>query len=318
MKRLALVAVITVVTIVTAISSSINSQPAASDAGGYRWVKALDTGKPGWPRWIKPVAGPEGKLWMIAADGAWSTSDGVAWTMNRHNVAESVLPGVAQAFFAGKLWLMGGMKNWAEFTNRVSYSTDGTTWTVANAPWGPRRNAMTVVFEGKLWLLGGQISTGKLDQTPAASYHDVWNTSDGLNWTNVTSHAPWTGANAVVFDNRIWVFGNGESWSSANGRDWTRAAHDVAALRRGGNGCTVFDGKIWIYGGLPGKTPANDVWNSTDGIRWNLVAEHAPWFPRGAEYSIAFNEKLWIFGGKTGTHYKQADDIWFMSKTHTN
>ena len=63
-----------------------------------------------------------------------------------------------------------------------------------------------------------------------------------------------------------------------------------------------------------GASAANDVWNSDDGIRWNLVAKHAPWFPRTAQYSIAFNEKLWIFGGKTGTHYKQADDIWYMSK----
>ena len=315
MKRLVGVIVITsaAILIATQLRASINSQPVVA---GYDWVKAVDTGKPGWPRWIKPMVGSGGKLWMIAADGAWSSSNAAKWVRNEHNISSATLPGVSPASFDNKLWLMGGMKNWADFTNGVSFSNDGIHWTVAtpNAPWGRRRNAMTAVFAGKLWLLGGQISSGRVDQTPTSEYHDVWNTTDGINWTRVTENAPWSLGTAVVFRNRIWIFGNGEAWNSFDGRVWVRAAKDVAALRRGSNGCTVFDGKVWIYGGVPQTRAVNDVWNSADGIQWNLVSDHAPWFPRGAEYSVAFNDKLWIFGGKTGTHYEQADDIWYMSK----
>src|SRR5262245_7604682 len=248
MKRFAGVAVIisAAILIASQLNASINSQP---NSVVYQWVKAVDTGKPGWPRWIKPVVGLEEKLWMIAADGAWSSKDGATWVRKDHNVAEAVLPGVSQAFFDNKLWLMGGMKNWAEFTNSVSYSNDGANWTVAttNAPWGARRNAMTLVFAGKLWLLGGQISSGKIDQTPTDAYHDVWNTNDGMNWTRVADSAPWNGETAVVFRNRIWIFGNGEAWNSFDGRVWTRVARDVAALRRGGNGCAVYDDQLWIF-----------------------------------------------------------------------
>lgn len=30
--------------------------------------------------------------------------------------------------------------------------------------------------------------------------------------------------------------------------------------------------------------------------------------------SVAYRDKLWIFGVKTGVDYKQADDIWYMTK----
>jgi hypothetical protein len=317
LKRITGVAVFSSLAVFLAVQlgHSLVSRAAKSNQG-YRWVRAVETGKPGWPRWVNPVVGPEGKLWMIAADGAWSSSDGVNWAVAGHNATAASRYGVASAFFDKKLWLMGGMKNWAEFTNEVSCSTDGTRWTTVNpsAQWGPRRNAMTVVFAGKLWLLGGQVSSGKRDQTPTSEYHDVWNTTDGVTWHEVTKNAPWRTGEAVVFNNRIWIVGNGEAWSSLDGLVWMRVSQNVAALRRGGNGCTVFDGKIWIYGGVPDQKAVNDVWNSADGVEWNLVTEHAPWFPRGAGYSVAYRDKLWIFGGKTGVDYKQADDIWYMTK----
>jgi N-acetylneuraminic acid mutarotase len=56
---------------------------------------------------------------------------------------------------------------------------------------------------------------------------DVWSSSDGTNWTQVASAAPWssrTGHAVVVLDGQMWVLGGSDFssyfkdvWSSQNG-----------------------------------------------------------------------------------------------------
>ncbi len=89
----------------------------------------------------------------------------------------------------------------------VWYSTDGINWTQAtgSAPWQIRSNHVTVVFDGKMWLLGGWQG----DATAGGgTKNDVWYSTDGANWTQVTSSAPWgrrTSHSAVVHDGKIWI-----------------------------------------------------------------------------------------------------------------
>lgn len=111
---------------------------------------------------------------------------------------------------------------------------------------------------------------------------DVWKSANGKDWTLITNEAAWKKRydyGALVYDNKIWVFG---------GRD-TSSNHNAAAK--------------------------NDVWFSDNGITWNKQTEHALWTVRSGVTSIVFKNKLWIFSGKhTGGKHNWKGDIWTMRK----
>jgi hypothetical protein len=61
------------------------------------------------------------------------------------------------------------------------------------------------VADDKIWLAGGM--TGPSDEDMV---NDVWCTSDGANWTQVTAGAPFEGRSdftLTLFDNKLWVIG---------------------------------------------------------------------------------------------------------------
>lgn len=286
----------------------------AQTTGGYQWIRAVKPGLKTWARWVLPVT-DNNKLLMIAEDATWSSTDGVKWTTTKNNAAEAVRPGASQIFFKGKFWLMGGMNNWAEFTNQIWSSSDAVQWTMVaeHAPWPARRNALVVEFDNKLWLFGGWESSGKKDVTPTMFYRDMWQSRDGIQWTQISSNMPASNEQVLIFQNQIWLLGKDGVWTTTDGKAWRQTATGKPFSDRGSFGAEVFDGKMWIFGGMGTTKTTNEVWFSQDGTTWQ-EAEHAPWFPRGGEYSTVFDGKLWIYGGKTGTTYDQADDVWFMTR----
>jgi len=99
-----------------------------------------------------------------------------------------------------KAWLLGGW-NSAErthftstgapgccTTNEVWKSSDGINWQLAkpNTPdgWESRHMAGWVVFAGRMWVIGGDDNSGHY-QT------DIWNSADGVHWTQVAASVPW-------------------------------------------------------------------------------------------------------------------------------
>ena len=287
----------------------------AHSTSDYQWIRAVNSGVKTWPRWVVPIATNDNKLRMIAEDATWSSTDGIKWTTVKNNAAHAVRPGASQIFFKGKFWLMGGMNNWAEFTNEIWSSTNAVAWTsvAEHAPWAARRNALIVEFDDKLWLFGGAESSGKKDVTPTRSFSDVWQSSDGVEWKQISSNMPASGEQILVFQNQIWLLGKDGAWTTNDGKTFRKTATGRPFSDRRGFGAVVYDGKMWIFGGIGPEKTTNEVWSSHDGNTWQQ-AEHAPWFPRGAAYSTVFNGKLWIYGGKTGTTYDQADDVWVMSR----
>jgi len=287
----------------------------AHTAGGYQWVRAVNPGVKTWPRWVIPIATEDNKVRMIAEDATWTSTDGIKWTTIKNNAAQAVGPGASQIFFNGQFWLMGGMNNWAEFTNEIWSSPNAVEWTrvAEHAPWPARRNSLVVVFNNKLWLFGGAESSGKKDVTPTRFYRDVWQSGDGVEWKHVSSNMPDSDEQILIFQNQMWLLGKDGAWSTTDGKTWRQTATGRAFSNRRAYGAVVYDGKMWIFGGIGSEKTTNEVWSSHDGVAWQ-EAERAPWFPRGAAYSTVFNGKLWLYGGKTGTTYEQADDVWFMSR----
>ena len=77
----------------------------------------------------------------------------------------------------------------ADLRDDIWSSADGRTWRLetAHAGWSPRAYHQAVVHGGRIYVLGGG------NYTPA--YHarnDVWSSTDGVNWTQVTASAGWS------------------------------------------------------------------------------------------------------------------------------
>lgn len=296
-------------------------------AADYPWVMSLPPGtgrfpevcgEGQWPMAIVPLVALEGKLWMVAQKNVWSSRDGIRFTAQpKTDWGERY--GEAYVFFKNKIWMLGGMRAWDDFTNDVWYSSDARQWKQAtpSAAWCPRRSHGAVVFNNRIWVLGGAVSTGQPDQVPSRFLNDVWCTADGDSWTQVTEDAPWSprdGHVSLVFDDKMWVIGGGgkrDVWNSANGRNWTRATGQAEWGQREGNGGVAFDGRLWIFGGRG----LNDVWHSQDGTHWQPATAHTPWGPRTTVHSVVFADKLWIYSGKTGRQDSWAGDVWSMVRT---
>ena len=226
--------------------------------------------------------------------------------------------------FAGKMWIIGGN------SGDVWYTSDGDNWTEAlhKAPWGNRMHHTSVVFDNKMWVIGGQDRDKNWH-----SLNDVWCSSDGTNWKQVTHSAKWAPRHyhtSVVFDNKMWVIGGSYSptddgcyddvWYSTDGSKWIRAGKNTPWLYRSQHTTIVFDSKMWVIGGRirdesfrnvnyhpyspDGET---DVWYSGDGVNWKQ-ANFAPWNQRLGHTAVVYDNKIWVMGGYNWTYQ---NDVWY-------
>lgn len=221
-----------------------------------------------------------GRMWMLGGSGwstysdVWSTDDGVNWTLEASAASWSERTGHAATVFDGRMWVLGGWRGAPvhAFYNDVWSSPDGVNWTLEtiSAPWSPRAGLATAAFDNKLWVFGG------IDDFSGASaaFSDVWSTTDGINWTQEATAAPWgarMGLCAQVYNGRIHVFG----------------------------------GAV----GLAGSDLPSDAWFSDDGIVWHKQTSNAPWLGRVGFGIAVLDDRLWIAGGRSETNGFH-DDVW--------
>ena len=153
--------------------------------------------------------------------------------------------------------------------NIVTGDPDPSTWheIIADtddspAHWEGRSTHASLVFQDKMWLIGGRT---------ASENHiaEVWSSTDGYNWTEVTPSA---------------AFGARKEFVSM-----------------------VHDGKMWVLGGeIEGNLLANDVWYSSDGATWHEATPAASWHVRDYFGGVAFasgatgSDEMWVLGHYTG------------------
>ena len=173
-----------------------------------------------------------------ASNEVWSSSDGLTWEQATDHAGWSPRLAAGAVAFKGRLWVLGGTEDYyfgddKSLKNDVWSSADGKEWKreVANAPWSPRAYHAAVVHDGKIWVLGGGNYVPRYH-----ALNDVWCSSDGTHWEQVTEHAPWAPRiwfSAVVYRDRMWVLGGwsnnpsknwGDVWYSQDGKDWTKLA----------------------------------------------------------------------------------------------
>ncbi|VAW14670.1 hypothetical protein MNBD_BACTEROID03-629 [hydrothermal vent metagenome] len=185
---------------------------------------------------------------------------------------------------------------------------------MANAAFSPRQSPTVVVGDNKLWLVGGFDGTN--------FKNDVWSSSDGVNWTEVTAAAAFPERNrhsSVVFNDRLWVFGGvsggptgikNDVWSSDDGADWKQVNQNTPFKARDRHTTVVFKDLIWLIGGLDKSfSHLNDILSTEDGLLW--AGSTAPFSARSSHACVVFNDKIWVIGGKDDTGRR--NDVWNSS-----
>ena len=176
-----------------------------------------------------------------------------------------------------------------------------------HTPFAPRDTSEGVVFRGKMWLSNGWLGDNKLEK-------DLWSSTDGVNWTLVSTNTPYDGyAEMVVYRGKVWAV-KGSVWNSADGLHWQQVAAKTPFGTPGYGELVVHKGRVWQLGS------GQDVWKTKDGAHWDCLTTNAAFGKRFATAAASFKGKLWVMGGsteKTNTPpeklYKQFttfNDVW--------
>ncbi len=262
----------------------------------------------------------------------WSSADGLAWRAElSHDHAQfERRHSHNTVVWHDAMWMIGGDTHQGRYNHDVVSSPDGVTWTVrlgpgtTPPPWTPRALQVSGVYAGKLWMVGGQDGLG--DPAEYVYHNDVWNTDDGVHWTQVAADAPasptrWAGCGVldglVEFRGRMWLVGcarersdsvghamSSEIWSTTDGVTWTRHA-DGPWVGKIWPNVVVWDDRMWIlFGYTKGDAAngfpqgnANEAWYSDDGETWTVLPLDAPVPGSHAQGVAARDDALLLAGG---------------------
>ena len=234
--------------------------------------------------------------------------------------------------YGGKLWLMGGWFTSFVATPRDVWSSpDGREWTLVTqeAPWKHGDLPMTAVFKDRMWFMGGWHG-GRLEG--ATSSAEVWSSTNGKDWTQVTASAGWSpriAAGCVEFNGKLWILGGIERyydgteaslrndvWCSEDGQRWTCVTEQAEWSPRAYHQAVAHAGKLWVMGGgnyVPTYHAKNDVWCSSDGKTWTCVSDTAAWSPRLWFSSVVYRDHMWVLGGWSNNPSKNWGDAWYSA-----
>jgi hypothetical protein len=214
--------------------------------------------------------------------------------------------------------------------------------------WAARGYFQAVTKGGAMFVLGGQDfrvvqnpSFPNCPQLPpgvppapcppyvpdSTFFNDVWRSTDGVQWDQVTAAAPWqgrAGLSAIVFKGWIYVLGGSRGddiaiggtgrqlfndvWRSRDGESWELVTANAPWAARAGAAVVEKNGFLYLLGGEDGflcfPTPAGlqcpyyrDVWRSRDGAAWELVTEAAGWSARPGHQCQVLLDTIICFGG---------------------
>lgn len=242
----------------------------------------------------------------------WKSPDGKQWIRTVEVAPWEHSDLSAAMVFSGKMWFMGGRKlPGADNSNKVWSSTDGVEWVLEtdDPGWCPRVSPSFVVFKNRMWIMAG--TENFYDDNDQTLKNDVWSSADGKTWTLETQNAAWqkrTHAQAVVFDNKIWIMGGGrwhpetvplnDVWCSEDGVKWTQVTDAAPWAPRMWFSLVVYRGRMWVLGGWSRENGNfGDVWYTKDGKDWTELKSDVIWKARHEHSVVVFQDKLWLYGG---------------------
>ena len=265
---------------------------------------------------------------LICNSEVWSSTDGATWTLENPQAPWEGRHTAGYVVHDDRMWIVGGDCNQGHYQNDVWSSADGIHWDLANdhVPWAPRVLHYTLAFDGRIWVMGGQTIPNFAD-ADEVFHNDVWSSDDGVNWTQVTEHAPWVPrgmiGGAAVHDNRMWILGGGtydtpatpmrnfynDVWSSDDGINWKQHTAHAPWTPRQYHEVAAFDDHLWVLEGYAAESGnRRDVWYSPDGVNWTELPD-TPWAPRHAGSVFVYDGSLWMVAGNN-----MEPDAWRLSR----
>ena len=291
----------------------------------YLWTELTDNaGFP--PSYNFPVhVMADGRFVALHSEGAWQSQDGVSWAQTP--LAPSGLNSAYLSYVQhdGASWALGLLQgNYQGFTIDpvVQRTADYAHWQILGRATALPQIVFYAVasFRGAMWMLGGFDGVRHLA--------DVWRSADGMAWDRAAT-APWsprTGAEAIVFRDRLYLIGGGvidgpqanDVWSSSDGLSWRRETEAIAPERPFGFSPVVFDNKIWLLGANRSGAFQSAMLVSNDGAAWQ--AQTAPWSARGGVAVWAYDGAMYMTGGKASftrggeIEFVYSNDVWAMRR----
>ncbi|MEN8229395.1 MAG: galactose oxidase [Bacteroidota bacterium] len=250
-------------------------------------------------------------IFIIVATSALQAQENINWVKVTDHAGWQPRDSQGELVYKNHLWILGGWFNSYQPCPRdVWNTTDGKDWNLVqqDAGWKHSDLAMTVVFKDKMWLMGGWYN-GRLPDH--SSSNEVWCSTDGVNWEQVTSSAAWSPRayhQAVVFNGKIWVLGGGnyvpnhlafnDVWCSDDGIHWEEVTSSAPWAPRLWFSSVVYRDRIFVLGGWS-KSHDNfgDVWYSKDGSKWTELRSNVIWKARHEHSTFVFQDKIWVAGG---------------------
>ena len=295
-----------------------------SSADGKSWK--LETAEGGFgARWFHQAVVFNNRIWILSGGpiavpspstswytDVWSSADGVTW---RQETADSQLPWWSASLyvvvFNNQLLAVSGGQTYTSTTG--VFTQLSTTGALTGSTTTGRRNATLTAYNNQLWFIGGQVAYPITVPNTGDAMNDVWKSSDGIAWTQVTAHAAFSPRfqhSAYVANGKLWVLGgravttgvlgpySGDAWSTTDGANWTK--ENTNALATGFLMPGVQEtGKFTIFGGVQAAFQ-NNVWQTTDGANWSELTTYAPFSPRQT-MGTEFNGQMWIIGGQANS-----------------
>ncbi|MCH9705791.1 MAG: hypothetical protein K0U15_06690, partial [Proteobacteria bacterium] len=229
---------------------------------------------------------------------------------------------MSQNFYInGTLFLIGGdsrnAQNGPITSHNDVWAFTGSTWQrlTADAGFAPRRNHRVVAYGGYLWLTGGNAAGDKnndgnitIDDFDGNGFSDVWRSTDGITWQEVTDSAPF-GARydhvMVVHNNELLVIGGARGkddyyndvWSTNDGENWRdRGSFNGNQGGVRGMNASIVDDNLVLVGGRTGTGVGQynqDIWQRTPTGSWSDIGHLAG--PNSHGQLVNINDILYLF-----------------------
>ena len=319
-------------------SPSAPSAPVKTLSDPFTW-KQLTVTNPFTPADWNDAVVFNNKMWLIGGRKiggeiiaeVWSSPDGADWTLVTGNAAFGPRFRHQAVAFGNKIWVIGGTpNNGSDETalNDVWSSTNGADWTLVtgNAAFAARYSFGACSYGGKMWVMGGCES----DVGYTSLYNDVWSSTDGVTWTQVTSAAAFPERcvfKPVIHNNKMYVIGGGRDsyetylgmyytwgdndvWSSSNGADWEQLTGNAGFSPRTALTAFSADGRLFAGFGYT-SNEMDDIWYSDNGKLWSLISRDITGTPRFRARALVFNGRAWIIGGSSCDEGCALAEVWY-------
>lgn len=224
-------------------------------------------------------------IWIIGGrddifffNDIWRSRNGDSWEKITDNAPFGKRSYHTMTVFNGAIYIMGG-QTLLKFYNDVWKSEDGINWHQVTdaAPWAARAGLASVVYKDELYMIGGGYNN-----IFRKVLNDVWKTSDGVRWEQVTpaaDFAPRSGARLLDHNGKLLVlagehgFSNDtqfhDVWATEDGLNWEQVLGEAPWRNRSGHGVVQYKGDIYLMAGFIGL---HDLWKSADGgASWSLI-----------------------------------------------